>query len=94
MINLYYIAINLITNEAIITKSKRDISSHLGISVSTIDRRLSNTSVYVCKEYIITGKIEPIKQRKGNTSSLSVYRDLLKDAMRHVSSQIEYQKSR
>lgn len=92
MAKMYYIAIDLATKEVILTTSRVDISKLLHISIKTIERKLKANTVYICNNYIISNKVEPIYSSRGQRPDLKEYRSLLKERMRTIKDELDYQK--
>lgn len=94
---MYYISINRDLDTAIITKSKIELSRHLGVSVDTIYRlfgRFSDSNIIDYKGNIIVKSSEIHKQRKGGSRSSKriIYQEMMSEAAKMISNQLDYEK--
>ena len=62
---LYYVGLNKKTNSVIISTSKLEIASYIGISVITINRHMIKTSVYDTEKYTVWKNVPIIKIKRG-----------------------------
>ncbi len=87
----YYFGVRYDDGRSIVTTSSKKLSLFIGISKSTITKRLGKAAYYSTPRYIIGVSDSLVRQDKGNRAQLkanvSNFRDVLSQASEHYEAQ-------